>query len=275
MRRSCAVCVASLAALAGGCGGEDKPSRPDAAVIADAAKRTSAAGTARVSTTVTGVYKGQRLGLGTRTGIVDGKRGRAVVDFDFAFLAPNHSEMARESLKGTLVYYGDVVFAATGALYARYASGKGWYEFTRDKVDRPGGPGSGLAGLGTVDQTRPVDLLRAARGQVRSLGGATVGGARVKGYSTVIDLTRYLDIAAAERPDVLRHAVATFEQSMGAYSVPVEAWIASDGTVRRMRTTVKGHGLRLTFTTDLAGIGKPQTVRRPPPRNVFDLRGRR
>jgi hypothetical protein len=66
--------------------------------------------------------------------------------------------------------------------------------------------------------------------------------------------------------------VATFEQGIGAYSVPVEAWIASDGTVRRMRTTLKGRGLRLTFTTDLAGIGRPETVRRPPPRDVFDLR---
>lgn len=275
MRRSSLICVASLAIWAGGCGGDTKPSRVDARVIADAANKTSAAGTAHVSTSVTGLYRGHRLGLGTRTGVVDGKRRRGVLDFDFSFLAPtHHGGPPPESAKGTIVYYGDVVFAQTGALYMRYASGKAWYELTRDKLLSPAGPGAGLSGLGTVDPTRPVDLLRAAHGDARLLGSRRLGGVAVKGYATVIDFTRYLDMALATHDPAFAHAARTFEQRLSARNIPVEAWIAADGTIRRMRTTLGDGPLRLTFTTDLAGIGDPASVRRPDPDTVFDLRGR-
>jgi hypothetical protein len=275
MRRFLAICFASLALGTAGCGGgDDKPATVDARVIADAATKTSAAGTARVSTTVTGSYRGHELGLGTRTGIVDGKRNRAVLDFDFSFLGNTGAGPAPEEVTGTFVYYGDVVFAVTNALQMRYASGKGWYEVARDEVNEPDGPGAGIAGFGSVDPTRPVDLLRAAHGDAHPLGARRVDGTDVEGYSTVIDLTRYADIAAGERRGTFVDAVKTLEQSLGTPELPVEAWIASDGTVRRTKLTLTGRGLRLTFTTDLAQIGKPVTVRRPPRANVFDLRGR-
>jgi hypothetical protein len=52
----------------------------------------------------------------------------------------------------------------------------------------------------------------------------------------------------------------------------VEAWIARDGTVRRVKGVIEGRGLKLEYTLDLTAIGKPVRLDPPPAARVLDAR---
>src|SRR3954454_5633725 len=104
-------CTAAAAALAlAGCssGGDDKT--VSASVVADAAAKTSAAGTARVSTTFTGVRHGRRRDFGSRNGFADGAHRRAFVDFDYTGTSRAPRSRKAENLRGQVLYKGDSFF---------------------------------------------------------------------------------------------------------------------------------------------------------------------
>jgi len=239
--------------------------------VAQAAAKTTAESRVRVSMIVAGSANGESIGDGSRTGVLDGLHNRGRVKFDFAFLAVPGSPLDPNDLRGEIVYYGDVVFIRTPHVADKLPDGKRWVELTRDQA-LGSGAGSGLAGLASLDPTKPVDHLRAAHGDAELLGTGRVGGMSAKRYRVTLDYRRYVPLLPPRDQVGFRKTLDKLEQLVGTSKLPIEVWIASDGTIRRIKGELNAGGSKLTYSMDLSAVGKAQRVHSPPAASVVDAR---
>jgi hypothetical protein len=243
-----------------GCAVTDVHKAVSARVVSDAAAKTSAAGTARLSMTFV-FRRGRRQAIGRRTGIVDSARRRGAIDFDFASEAGIRDS---NDLSGEIIYYGDSFYLTSQGVIRRHPYGKWWLKVRRERMTRVVGAGSGISALGSPDPTRPVDYLRAARGEAEMLPDGEVDGVPAKHYRVSVDYRDYVPLAAFRDRVAVAETVDEIGRTVGTTRFPVEVWIAGDGTIRRVRGKLRVRGAEVTHTLELAGIGKPQPVRRPP-----------
>jgi hypothetical protein len=268
-----ALLCAAVAFGPSGCGGGESHGKPvSARVVAQAAAKTTAASRVRVSTIVAASANGESVGDGSRSGVVDGLHNRGRIKFDLAFLAVPGSPLDPNDLRGEVVYYGDDVFVNTPHVMEKLPKGKRWIELTREQARGAGG-GTGLEGLATLDPTKPVDHLRAAEGEAELLGTGQVRGVPAKHYRVTLDYRRYVPLLPPRDQAGYRKTLDRLEQVLGTSKLPIEVWIASDGTIRRLEGEVSSHGSKLTYTVDISAIGKAERVHPPPRAQVIDGRG--
>ena len=253
--------------LLAGCGDSNHPT-VSARLVSEAAAKTTQASTARFSEEVTGSVNGESLGDGSSTGAVDGARRRADISYDLSFLARSSSNANPDSLKGRVVLAGDNAFATGPAIVARLPAGRTWVEITIDQVSDSGS----FADLGAVDPVRPVDQLRAVVGKTEVLGTETVDGVQTKHYRTHIDYRLYVSLVPRNRRASLEKGLAKLARILSGTRFPLEAWIAPDGTIRRVKGILEGHGLKVEYTLDLTAIGKPVRITQPARIRVLDGR---
>jgi hypothetical protein len=261
--------LAPLAAviLLAGCGDSSHPT-VSARVVSAAAAKTTRASTARFSEKVTGSVNGRSLGEGSSDGAVDGARRRGDIRYDLGFLAKSSGNADPDSLKGRIIVDGDNAFATGPAILAKLPAGRSWVEVTIDQVSDSGS----LADIGAVDPVKPVDQLRAVVGDAELLGTETVNGVPAKHYRTEIDYRLYISLVPRKRRAALAKGLAKINRILSGTRFPVEAWIASDGTIRREKGILEGHGLRIETTLDLTAIGKPVRITQPARIHVLDAR---
>jgi hypothetical protein len=203
--------------------------------------------------------------------VVDGRRQRADVTFDFSFLAAI-ARVSGNALKGRGIFYGKVDFVTGPAIATRLDSGRRWVEVTDDQLRETGGLSGGISGASSLDPTKPVDHLRAVTGDAEKLGSETVGGAQTEHYRTKVDYRRYLAFVPPRDRPAMTKAVDELEATFGTSTFPVEAWIDSAGTIRRAKGFVERPGVRLEYTVDLHAVGEPVKIKPPPAAKVADAR---
>jgi hypothetical protein len=240
-------------------------------VVAQAATKTSAGGSVHLSMKIAGSANGESIGDGSRTGVADGLHRRGRIKFDFAFLAVPGSPLDPNDLQGEIVYYGEDVFISTPSIADKLSKGKRWLEVTRDQALRAG-PGGGVAGLGTMDPTMPVDHLRAAQGEAELLGTDRVHGAAAKHYRVELDYRRYVPLLPPRDQAGFSKTLDKLDEATGTTKLPIEVWIGPDGTIRRLKGELSSHRSKLTYTLDLSAAGKAQRGRPPPRAGVVDAR---
>jgi hypothetical protein len=267
-----AVACVSLALAPAGCGGGESHGKTvPASVVARAAAKTTAASRVRVSTIIAASANGESIGDGSRTGVLDGLHNRGRVKFDFAFLAAPGSPLNPDDLRGEVVYDGDAVYVNTPHVMEKLPKGKQWVELTRKQALGAGG-GSGLAGIATLDPTKPVDHLRAAEGDAELLGTGRVSGLAAKGYRLTLDYRRYVPLLPPRDQAGYTKTLDKLEQVLGTTKLPLEVWIAADGTIRRIKGEVSSHGSKITYTINLTAVGKAPLTQPPPRSSVVDGR---
>jgi hypothetical protein len=166
------------------------------------------------------------------------------------------------------VFEGPNAFVTGPAIVSRLPAARRWVEVTVDQASASGTAG----GLGTLDATKPVDHLRAAVGETEVLGTEAVNGVSAKHYRTHVDYRLYLSLVARNRRAALEKALAKLEGTLSDTRVPVEVWIAPDGTIRRTKGTIEGRGVKLEYTLDLSAIGERVRIAQPPAIRVLDGR---
>ncbi|MEA2613844.1 MAG: hypothetical protein QOI52_1803, partial [Chloroflexota bacterium] len=191
--------------------------------------------------------------------------------FNFTFLAVPGSPLDPNDLQGDVVYYGEDVFIVTPSISDKLPKGKRWIEINRDQALQAGG-GSGLAGLGSLDPTLPVDHLRAAQGQAELLGTDQVRGAAATHYRVELDYRRYVPLLPPRDQAGFKKTLDKLDAAVGTTKLPIEVWIAPDGTIRRVKGEISSKDSKLTYTIDLSAAGKAQRVRPPPRADVLDAR---
>ena len=267
VRGLCGPSSAALAAAVALAGCADHPTT-SARVIADAAAKTTAAGPLHVRQTITGSADGRSLGEGTITGIFDASRRRAKMTYDLSLLAKASKDVPADFLKGAAVFDGELAYVRLAGLEPLLDPPKRWLKLTRAQIEAEGGPST--AGIGSLDPVRPVDHLRAARGDAEELGPETIGGTRTMHYRAKIDFRDYVPLAPPSYRPGLARAVEKLDSSFGTTKFPVNVWIAEDGTIRRFSILIRTFRLRLKAVLDVTAIGGRSTIRVPPPRTVVD-----
>jgi hypothetical protein len=94
----------------------------------------------------------------------------------------------------------------------------------------------------------------------------------VKGYRLTLDYRRYVPLLPPRDQAGIRKTLDRLERLLGTTKLPVEVWIASDGTIRRVKGELKAHGSGITYSMNLSPAGKAQRMRPPPPATVVDAR---
>jgi hypothetical protein len=160
---------------------------------------------------------------------------------------PNHRIGMTFSLPGT----GDMeAVLDSGVIYGKVpqiaspTGGKPWFKI--DPASFKNVPGGGplaslMSSFGTVmkraqsqDPTSGLSLLAGVSGSVTTVGHDSIRGVATTHYTFQVDSARALTSLPADA----QAAVKSFAAQLGVTTVPTEAWIDSQGRIRRMHMTV-------------------------------------
>jgi hypothetical protein len=171
------------------------------------------------------------------------------------------------------IRFGMIVDGKTNTVYVRFpllarlaGTKKPWLKLDLGKA--VGGQGAALGPLLQADPALELGLACALRGTHR-VGEATVHGVPTTHYRALIDSAQ----AARCAPASARRGLGGLgKQLQGAQAVPLDAYVDSQGYVRRLATGVVARAgktpLRAALTVDLAGFGQPVDVTPPPASQV-------
>jgi hypothetical protein len=136
------------------------------------------------------------------------------------------------------------------------STGKHWVSLTV--------PNSGAA-LGTQsDPLGNLRLLAGASGKVTRVGKKKIDGVQTTHYRATVDPA----LALARVPDSLK-VPGTDEAVASIGPIPVDVYIAADGTVRRVDDKVKSSGLTATIEMTLTPVKQHVSVVAPPRADVM------
>lgn len=241
MRRLLLALAATLAmlALAACGGGEDEPDEisPQAAV-AEAAGRTAAVSTARVSQTLT-AEEIPALSSGPVTiessGEVDFENKRVRISTDlsssFAQLGQDVEDAVME-----VVVDGAVVYMRYPLLQQIQPGLDPWIRI--DLAEAGQEQGIDLEALMQSGQNDPgamLEQLRAASADFQEVGTETVRGVETTHYRGTVDLRRAADLVPQDLRVRVREATEWIIELTGESEVETEVWVDEDGFVRRVR----------------------------------------
>jgi hypothetical protein len=168
-----------------------------------------------------------------------------------------------------VVVDGDTVYAQLGPMAPQL--GRSPTDWTRARLADVAGTRADNDTLALVlDPLGPLDLLRRPVLEVGEVAAAEeVHGVGTRHLRARLDLTA-ADPTAAERTNGAGPP-ASFEARLvaaGFETLPVDVWIAADGTVRRLAVTVEA-GESLTTTFDVYDLGDAVTIEVPDPADVI------
>ncbi len=243
-----------------------EPEPLDRAVIAAAAARTAAQGSARVASTLRVSGPGDLRQSFAGEGAFDFERrtGRIEVGIDAAQGAP-FSEATVVFVDST-AYYG----LPPGAL----PGGKRWLQLDLQSLADASALDFGpLVQASQADPTQYLLWLGALGPQVAKVGTATVRGVPTARYRAAVDLARLGEQAPPGQRDEWRAYGETLRRRLGVETVPVEIWVDGDGLVRRLRLEYASaaEGTSTAVTTELFDFGARVDAKAPPPGQVASI----
>jgi hypothetical protein len=275
MRRAALLLAAAL--LLPACGGGDSVS---AAPVAEAASKTTEAGSSRIEFTMAVEAEGQKFKM-SGDGVFDYSRPRGRMTVDLG----NFAELSRgvlvdrpmEFVFDGLVYY----MRFPGGLIELGPLGDKWLKLDLEKVDAK--TALDLGGLQQTNQN-PAQLLQFLRGtsdDIEELGQEEVRGVETTHYRATVDLDEAVDGTAeiGELPDEMREQleaeIERMKNQTGLETLPVDVWLDEDDLVRRIRIDVtfpvQGEELGLEMTTDFFDFGVDVDVAPPSADETVDI----
>ena len=236
----------------------------DPAVIAEAARTTTEAGSARVATSVTVTGPGDlRQSLGGEGEFdFEGRAGRLTLDLG-------------DGTQGASVTSSTVVFVDTVVYYRLPAGlipgGKRWLQIDLQSVANASSLDFGPLLQGSqADASQYLLWLTALGPTVTRLGEGEVRGVPTTRYRALVDLARLEEQAPPGREDDWRAYVETLQGRLGVEAVPVEIWVDGDGLIRRLNLeyVFASEGSSTAVTTELYDFGVQVDATAPSPSQV-------
>lgn len=169
-----------------------------------------------------------------------------------------------------VIFDESVVYMNLPGLQESVPTSKPWVRIDVKELQRQSGGASQFNVFGQADPSQYLQFLQGA-GRVEELGSETVRDVETTHFKAVVDLNEAVKQAPAETRASLAQAIKAY----GSKRVPVNAWIDSDGLLRRVRYTYGGSkqtgGLSSSITVDFYDFGTTVEVRPPPADEVTDL----
>ena len=259
------VLAAGGALLVTGCGASHAISQA-LDPVARAAEVTAKVPGYRMLATVE-INTGATTAHGTMSGIFDRRARTGAITT--AETVGGHSVRITEKFSGLTFYMSSS--GLPGA--TKLAGGRPWLRFDVG----PELSAMGLGGLPTegTDPSQFVDYLRGEGGHAQRVGSETVGGVPTTHYHVTVDLDRYAQLVPAAGRARAKQSVARLESTIGAHTIPMDAWIDARHLVRRIRMSfsecVQTHHLHLAMTMNLFGYGAEPQVTMPSASQTRDL----
>jgi hypothetical protein len=256
-----AVLAALLLAAAGCGGGGGKGAQSGAAAgqnpIAQAAARTSRAGSVKIEFEITGkavkgggrgVFDTGTAGAGRLAMTVEGNSGPATT--------------VDTITDGALLYIRTPVFQQA------LPPGKEWVRVDLALLARQNG-----VDLGSLVDSNPTPngalaYLRGSTGRVQDLGKQNVKGEETTHYRATIDLEQ----AAKRAKGSTRQSIRRVIDVAGVTKLPVDVWVGADGYVRKVTYAQhSGRNQSAKITMEMYDFGAPVTITPPPAAVVIDF----
>jgi hypothetical protein len=271
------------------CGGSSAPDAQDVTVdtvpiaVRHAAESTAAQPTAHVDTTIDMTIKDRHVSL-AGSGQLDAPNQRFMQKFDMTdFFAP----LMKDAPAGATVPFTAVVDGPTTYVqfpaFAAASGGKPWMKFDAATSGTSMGELFGGSGGGafTSDPSSFVRFLEGA-GKVTEVGPESVRGTVTTHYSGTYSINDAVSSMTQDQRDRITKAFDQLGFPLNARDEPIgfDAWIGSDGLVRRVSTTFDTTKLDPDATTDLGQIqvtveysdfGAPVDIEVPPADQVQEL----
>jgi hypothetical protein len=243
---------------------EPEPVAP--AVIAAAAAKTAARGSARVASTLRVSGPGDlRQSLG----------GEGAFDFE---RRTGRIEVGTDSPQGAPFSEATVVFVDTTAYYrlppGALPGGKRWLQLDLQSLADASALDFGpLVQASQADPTQYLLWLGALGPEVTKAGETRVRGVPTTRYRAAVDLARLGEQAPRGRKDEWAAYGDTLRRRLGVETVPVEVWVDGDGLVRRLRLEYasEAEGTATAVTTELFDFGVSVNAQAPPPGQVASI----
>ena len=176
----------------------------------------------------------------------------------------------REILEGTKIY---MQFPA--AMMQALPGGKQWLSLDLAKLPGMSGIGSLMSNPASTSPGQMLQYLRAASGNVVTVGQDQVDGYQTTHYSADIDLSRVADALPGADKAAAQQMLSTLRQMSPLSQIPVNVWVDGQHLVRRlemsMDTTVQGAAMNMFMTIDFPHYGAEPTPAAPPAGQVADL----
>jgi hypothetical protein len=171
-----------------------------------------------------------------------------------------------------VVFDESVIYMKLPGLQESLPTSKPWVRIDVKELQRQSGGASQFNAFGQADPSQYLQFLQGA-GKVERIGSETVRDAETTHYKTVVDLKK----AVKQAPDEMRLTLTQAIKASGAKDVPVNAWIDSEGLLRRVRYSYGGPdqtgSLSSSITVDFYDFGSTVEASPPPADQVTDLAG--
>jgi hypothetical protein len=264
--------VTALAALAAGCSSD--AASPSAAV-AEAATKTTDAGSARLVYTAT--LSGGQLGGFEMSGEgafdYDANRGRMTYEMG----PPLNARM--QMIMDELVMY----MRLPAELRTQLPAGKSWLKLDLGRIGKTMGVDlDALVQLNQGDPSQALNYLRGTSDEVEEVGEEEVRGVDTTHYRADVDLERALEQSLEAIPEdqhaAVRAAVQRMIELTGTRTLPMDVWVDDEGLARRiaMSTDMKvpeqqGERIRMQMQMEFFDFGVGVDVQPPAPDEVVDV----
>jgi hypothetical protein len=257
------ICTTALV----GCGGDTFAFDP----VANAADKTADSTSARVEFTASMTIANMGTMSFAGRGLFDGRSKSGWMNMTFSLppaaraqLGANPTmEMIFDGKDGFIVYMRSSMFPGLRA--------GTWVKMDLAKLaDKQGIDLGGLMNANQADPSQTLRMLMASSGS-RVINYDRVRGVLTTHYALRVDLNRL-----AKRNKDLRKALEKVIEVTGVDSYPAEAWIDSQGRVRRIKVDMSmgaqlGTPITMTMTEDLYGFGVRANIAPPPESQVVDM----
>jgi hypothetical protein len=220
----------------------------------------------------------------TATGVQDNANHRVDVHLDMSSLAATLGSAGKQFADpaewrgeeiGDLSSNRFILYMHLPFLSRLIPGGKPWIKFDLSALGK--GLGIDFSQLTELSSNpgQTLDWLRATSGAITNAGRETVDGVETTHYEASIDLAKYPNLVPAGRRAAVRRAVDSLINLTGLHTFPVDAWVASDGLIRKLRMSfsedVGGQQVTTETTTRFHDFGAPVSINLPPAAQTLDV----
>ena len=167
-----------------------------------------------------------------------------------------------------------IIYLKLPALTRLLPGGKPWIKMDLNELGKQAGIDISQFTQFANDPAQMVDWLRAASGDVTTVGTETIDGVSTTHYRATVDLDKYPDLVSPENRDAMRKAVDSLEKAAHVSSFPMHVWVGKDGLVRQVRAvfteTIQGQTVNVVTSERFYDFGTPVSIALPSDDQVTD-----
>jgi hypothetical protein len=169
-----------------------------------------------------------------------------------------------------------VMYMRLPALAKVIPGGKPWVKMDLNAIGSQAGIDLSQFTQFINDPSRMIDWLRAASGDVTTIGTEKVDGVETTHYRATVDLDKYPDLVPAEQQGPMRKAIDSLEKTTHVTEFPIHVWVGkADGLVRRVSTvltqTIQRQTVNVVTSERFYDFGSPVDIALPSDDQVTDL----